>query len=54
MHVFHLIWFRSKLVVLANWTYHLFAYQGGTRVIIRPFVRPDDEATQDLVRRSQA
>jgi NADH dehydrogenase len=49
VHIFYLIGFRSKLVVLANWRYRLFTYQSGTRGIIRPFVRPDDDAQQDLV-----
>jgi NADH dehydrogenase len=51
VHLFYLIGFRSKLVVLANWTYRFFTHQGGTRVVIRPYVRPDDVEMQDLVRR---
>ena len=51
VHVYYLIGFRSKLGVLANWTYRLFTKQGGTRLIIRPFVRTDDQVVQDLIRR---
>jgi NADH dehydrogenase len=51
VHVYYLISFRSKLVVPANWMYRLVTKQGGTRLIIRPFVRADDHAAQDLRRR---
>ena len=49
VHIFYLIGFRSKLVVLSNWIYRFFTYQRGTRLIIRPFVRKDDKITQEYM-----
>ncbi|GAB3558805.1 NAD(P)/FAD-dependent oxidoreductase [Spirosoma fluminis] len=45
IHFTHLVGFRNKLVVMANWLYHLFTYQGGTRLIIRPVVRQNEPLT---------
>ncbi|UOR06537.1 NAD(P)/FAD-dependent oxidoreductase [Hymenobacter aerilatus] len=53
VHIFYLIGFRSKLVVMANWVYRFFTYQSGTRVIISPFVRKDDVKTQEFMQRQQ-
>jgi NADH dehydrogenase len=47
VHIWYLVGFRSKLVVLSNWIYRLFTYDRGTRLIIRPFVRKDDKVGQD-------
>lgn len=44
VHIAYLVGFRNKLVVLSNWTYRLFTYERGTRLIIRPFVRKGDRA----------
>jgi NADH:ubiquinone reductase (H+-translocating) len=49
VHIYYLIGFRNKLVVLSNWIYRFFTYERGTRLIIRPFVRKDDKETQDYV-----
>ncbi|GAB3168767.1 NAD(P)/FAD-dependent oxidoreductase [Telluribacter humicola] len=49
VHIMYLIGFRTKLVVLSNWLYKFFTYENGTRLIIRPFVRKGDKATQDFV-----
>ncbi|MGV3504962.1 MAG: NAD(P)/FAD-dependent oxidoreductase [Adhaeribacter sp.] len=48
VHIYYLIGFRSKLVVLSNWIYRFFTYERGNRIIIRPFVRKDDTKTQDF------
>ncbi|MBO3270963.1 NAD(P)/FAD-dependent oxidoreductase [Hymenobacter defluvii] len=53
VHIFYLIGFRSKLVVMANWVYRFFTYQSGTRVIISPYVRKDDVKTQEFMQRQQ-
>lgn len=53
VHIFYLVGFRSKLIVMANWMYKFFTYQGGTRVIITPFVRKEDVAAQAFVERQR-
>lgn len=52
VHIWYLVGFRSKLVVLSNWIYRLFTYDRGTRLIIRPFVRKDDKEGQDYAMRN--
>ncbi|MCU0354581.1 MAG: NAD(P)/FAD-dependent oxidoreductase [Cytophagales bacterium] len=42
VHIFYIIGFRSKLVVFANWVWSYFTYDKGTRLIIRPFVKPNN------------
>ncbi|KAB7729026.1 NAD(P)/FAD-dependent oxidoreductase [Rudanella paleaurantiibacter] len=49
VHIFYLIGFRNKLVVLSNWIYRFFTYQRGTRLIIRPFVRKEDVQAQEFL-----
>lgn len=49
VHIFYLIGFRNKLVVLSNWIYRFFTYQRGTRIIIRPFVRKEDTERQEFL-----
>ncbi|GAB3708902.1 NAD(P)/FAD-dependent oxidoreductase [Spirosoma flavus] len=49
VHIWYLVGFRSKLIVFSNWMYRLFTYQRGTRIIIRPFVRKDDEVGQKIL-----
>ncbi|AMM51430.1 NADH dehydrogenase [Rufibacter sp. DG15C] len=51
VHIYYLIGFRNKLVVLANWVYKFFTYENGTRLIIRPFIRKEDIAGQEFVRK---
>lgn len=53
VHIFYLVGFRNKLIVLANWLYKFFTYQGGTRVIITPFVREEDTVAQEFMRRQR-
>lgn len=52
VHIWYLIGFRSKLVVLSNWLYRLFTYDRGTRLIIRPFVRKSDKEGQEFAIRN--
>lgn len=49
VHIYYLIGFRSKLVVLSNWIYRFFTYESGNRLIIRPFVRKGDTATEEFL-----
>ena len=53
VHIFYLVGFRNKLVVLANWLYRFFTYQGGTRVIITPFTRKEDTVAQAFIERQR-
>jgi NADH dehydrogenase len=48
VHIYYIIGFRSKLVVLSNWVYRFFTYERGNRIIIRPFVRKGDKTTEDF------
>jgi NADH dehydrogenase len=49
VHIYYIIGFRSKLVVLSNWIYRFFTYERGNRIIIRPFIRKGDTATEDFI-----
>ncbi|MBA9079703.1 NAD(P)/FAD-dependent oxidoreductase [Rufibacter quisquiliarum] len=51
VHIYYLIGFRNKVVVLANWVYKFFTYENSTRLIIRPFLRKEDIAGQEFVRK---
>jgi NADH:ubiquinone reductase (H+-translocating) len=53
VHIYYLIGFRNKLIVLINWVYRFFTFERGTRLIIRPFVRKGDKATRDYVLQQQ-
>lgn len=50
VHIYYLIGFRSKLIVMTNWLYRLFTYQRGTRIIIQPYVQPGDKVAEEFVR----
>ncbi|KIC94186.1 NAD(P)/FAD-dependent oxidoreductase [Flavihumibacter solisilvae] len=53
VHIYYLVGFRNKLVVFSNWIYRFFTYQRSNRLIIRPFVRQEDKAGQEFIRRYQ-
>jgi NADH dehydrogenase len=53
VHIYYLIGFRNKLVVMSNWVYRFFTYERGNRLIIRPFVRKGDKVGQEFVNRYQ-
>nr|WP_293838172.1 NAD(P)/FAD-dependent oxidoreductase [uncultured Arsenicibacter sp.] len=53
VHIWYLIGFRSKLVVLSNWLYRFFTYDRGTRIIIRPHVRKDDTVAREMLAKSE-
>lgn len=42
VHIFYIIGFRSKLVVFINWVWSYLTYDKGTRLIIRPFIKPNN------------
>ncbi len=47
VHVLFLIGFRSKLIVMANWIWSYLTYDKGTRLIIRPYVKPNNPAVEE-------
>jgi NADH dehydrogenase len=47
VHVLFLIGFRSKLIVMANWIWSYITYDKGTRLIIRPYVKPNNPAVEE-------
>lgn len=53
VHIWYLIGFRSKLIVLSNWLYRFFTYDRGTRIIIRPHVRKDDTVAREMLAKSE-
>ncbi|OIN60187.1 NAD(P)/FAD-dependent oxidoreductase [Arsenicibacter rosenii] len=53
VHIWYLIGFRSKLIVLSNWLYRFFTYDRGTRIIIRPHVRKDDTVAHEILAKSE-
>ena len=48
VHISFLVSFRNKLLVLANWVWNFFTHDKGNRLIIRPFIQPDDPAMQKI------
>jgi NADH:ubiquinone reductase (H+-translocating) len=50
VHIYYLIGFRNKLVVISNWIYRFFTYERGTRLIIRAFVRQDDKQGHEFIK----
>jgi len=53
VHIYYLVGFRNKLVVLSNWIYRFFTYQRSNRLIIRAFVREQDKVGQEFIKRYQ-
>ncbi|MFN8349131.1 MAG: NAD(P)/FAD-dependent oxidoreductase [Spirosomataceae bacterium] len=51
VHIYYLIGFRNKLVVLSNWIYRFFTYERGTRIIIRPFYRKEDRVAEEFLKK---
>jgi len=47
VHVLFLIGFRSKLIVMANWIWSYITFDKGTRLIIRPYVKPNNPAMEE-------
>ncbi len=50
VHIYYLVGFRNKLIVLTNWAYRLFTYQRGTRIIIQPYINDHDKVGQEFAR----
>jgi NADH dehydrogenase len=42
IHLMYLIGFRSKIIVLLNWMYGYFTFDKHTRLIIRPYIKPNN------------
>ncbi|RKR85250.1 NADH dehydrogenase FAD-containing subunit [Mucilaginibacter gracilis] len=48
VHLISLAGFRNRVVVFINWIGSYFSYNGGTRLIIRKFIREEIVATEHL------
>lgn len=46
VHLMYLIGFRSKFVVFLNWMWSYFTFDKGTRLIVRPYVKPNNPIIQ--------
>lgn len=46
VHLFSIIGFRNRLVVLANWIWNYFTCDRGIRLIIRPYIKLDHEKSE--------
>ncbi len=40
VHILYLVGFRNKVITIINWLYSYITFDKGTRLIIRPFVKP--------------
>jgi len=49
VHINSLVSFRNKLLVFATWIWNYFTYDKGNRLIIRPFVRPEDPVVSEMI-----
>jgi len=54
VHINYLISFRNKLLVFANWVWNYIMYDKGNRLIIRPYIRKDDEAAKRISEANEA
>ena len=50
VHICYSVGFRNKLLVISNWVYRFVTYQRGNRLIIRPFLRNNNEKEQEFVK----
>ena len=49
IHIYYLVGFRNKLATMANWILNYVAYKNSSRLIVRPYLRPDDEVGQEII-----
>jgi len=49
VHILYLIGFRNKVVVFVNWVWSYFTYDKGTRLIIRPFRKKNEQTPEKAV-----
>lgn len=54
VHINYLISFRNKLLVFANWLWNYITYDKGNRLIIRPYIKKDDEKTKKMAEVNEA
>ena len=53
VHISFLVSFRNKLLVMANWIWNFFTHDKGNRLIIRPYIQPDDPVMQKILTTNQ-
>ncbi|MGB3779693.1 MAG: NAD(P)/FAD-dependent oxidoreductase [Tunicatimonas sp.] len=49
IHIYYLVGFRNKLGTMANWILNYFSYKNSSRLIVRPYLRPDDHVGQEII-----
>ncbi len=49
IHIYYLVGFRNKLATMANWILNYVAYKNSSRLIVRPYLRPDDHIGQEII-----
>jgi NADH dehydrogenase len=46
VHISFLISFRNKLLVFTNWVWNYFTFDKGNRLIIRPYIKPENPVSE--------
>ena len=49
IHIYYLVGFRNKMGTLANWILNYFSYKNSSRLIVRPYLQPDDYVGQEII-----
>jgi len=49
LHLFYMVGFRNKAVILTNWIWNYLTYDRGTRLIIRPSTKEDDPVSREIL-----
>ena len=49
IHIYYLVGFRNKVGTMANWILNYFSYKNSSRLIVRPYLRPDDHVGQEII-----
>ena len=49
IHIYYLVGFRNKMGTLANWILNYFSYKNSSRLIVRPYLQPDDHVGQKII-----
>ena len=49
IHIYYLVGFRNKMGTMANWILNYFSYKNSSRLIVRPYLQPDDHVGQEII-----
>ena len=53
IHIAFLVNFKNRIKVFFSWMWDYFTYDSGNRLIIRPYIRSNDEVTKRLVEENE-